>query len=65
MTPEDALKEVVGVNEQEAIDFLNLNDIIYRVSSRNGRGNILTMDFKYERVNLSINEGRVTHARLG
>lgn len=65
MIANQAIREVIGLPEDQAIQLLENNQIKSRVTRRNNQSYVLTMDFNPERVNLIIKDGIVTGANLG
>lgn len=58
-------KDLIGMSEKEAINFLTLNGLKVRISRRNGMSFILTRDHKIDRVNLIIEDDKVSDAWAG
>lgn len=59
------LKSLVGKTKEEAEELLEKNKIDYRIDTENGQPNGLTMDFVDSRVNLIIDDGKVTSYHMG
>ncbi|MEM7274518.1 MAG: hypothetical protein AAF547_15640 [Actinomycetota bacterium] len=62
---DELLEEVVGLSEEEAIALVRSLGRAVRVAERDGEPMALTMDYRPERVNLTIVNGIVTAARSG
>ena len=60
-----AVKDLVGMKEVDAIKTLGEHGVRIRVVHRDGENFIITSDFKTNRVNLSIEKGRVSKAEIG
>lgn len=56
---EDVSKELMGMNEIEAEEFLYKRKIASRILSRNGEGFMLSQDFNPDRANLTIEYNKV------
>lgn len=59
------VKDLVGMKEVEAIKKLGDLGVKIRIVSRDGEHFIVTRDFKNDRVNLSIENGKVSKADVG
>lgn len=58
-------KVFVGLTEQSALDLARDSEIKARITSRDGKPLIVTRDVVPERLNLSIEKGRVVNCTLG
>lgn len=56
---------LVGLNEQEAKSLLQKSGINYRVVQRDGHYLMVTQDFKPDRINLVINDDKVSSFNCG
>lgn len=54
----------IGLSEDEAIDRTELEEMEYRIVARDGEQFPVTMDFNPERLNFTIEDGRVAQAEL-
>jgi len=59
------LSQLIGFTEEEAMTELNKSGLIVRIRRRDTQSFMLTMDFRRDRVNLEIDNGRVTKALIG
>lgn len=60
-----AVKDLVGMKEAFAIRTLGDLGVRIRIVYRDGAYSIVTQDFKNDRVNLSIENGKVIKAEVG
>jgi hypothetical protein len=56
---------LVGLSESEAVDTAKANGWESRVVSRDGEALAVTMDYRMDRVNLTIVDGVVTKSAVG
>ena len=61
---EDAQK-LVGLSEEEATKVATGNGWAVRVAERDGESFMLTTDYRTDRVNLTVKNGRVTAVTVG
>ena len=59
------LKDLIGMKEAKAIQTLGDLGVKIRIVSRDGVKFIITADFKTDRVNLAIENGKVAKADVG
>lgn len=60
------IKQLVGMKEVDAIKVLGDHGMLkIRIVHRDGENFIVTRDYKTDRVNLSIEKGRVSKAEIG
>lgn len=57
--------KVVGKTIQEAMKSLTELGLRVRISSEGGKPNVLTRDYRLDRVNLEVRDGRVVRATIG
>lgn len=57
--------EVIGKGEKEAVSFLNGNGFSTRITCRDGNYFICTRDFRTDRINLTIEDGKVKEIKIG
>lgn len=57
--------QLVGMEKQAALDLCKTEGIPVRVEREDGQQFMLTMDYRMDRVNLSVNGGKVTGTRRG
>ena len=60
-----AADKVVGLTAAEAEKALSEAGLIYRVISEDGQPNPVTMDFRVDRVNVVLVDGKVVSATVG
>lgn len=60
-----AVKDLVGMKEAKAIQTLGDLGVKIRIVHRDGVNYVVTADFKTDRVNLSIVNGKVSKADVG
>lgn len=65
MTAEQLAKQVVGMTEEEAKKTIKGNGFRVRIELRDGVPYGLIMNYKENRINLTINDEKVTKARVG
>lgn len=58
-------KTLVGMDEQAAVDSIITNGFTYRVVSRDGEDFVVTMDYRFDRINLTIVKSIVTDVSVG
>ena len=58
-------EQLVGKSRNEVEKYLKDNDIRYRYVNIDMMPMVVTCDFRPERVNLSVNEGKVTNISYG
>jgi hypothetical protein len=56
---------ILGKNQQDVVDMLKAMQKSYRIASKEGEHYMLTTDYKPERINLHIKEGKVTSYTFG
>lgn len=56
---------LIGVEIKSAIKDLDREDVDYRIVSIDGKGMIITCDFKMERLNLYVVDNKITNITLG
>ena len=61
----EAFQKYVGLTESEAVQAIKKDGLRPRVVSRDGEHYVITMDYRTDRVNLTITEGKVTSAHVG
>lgn len=64
-TTPNILAEVIKLPVEEAIAKIKDAGLRVRIRSEDGVGQVLTADYRTDRVNLSIVSGIVTEARIG
>ena len=57
--------ELIGMDVSDAIDMLDEAGTRHRIEYEDGQSFMLTMDFRMDRVNLSIENGKVIKTRRG
>ena len=57
--------ELVGKNLNEVMEWLNRMDKRYRITSRDGNAYVITCDYRPERYNLDIVDGKVVKISMG
>jgi hypothetical protein len=61
----DLCRELEGVSENEARERIKNNGLDVRVERRDGEFFPGTMDYREDRVNLFIENGKINHAEIG
>ena len=56
---------LVGLGEESAVDAIEAQGLLVRISERDGEAFALTADYSEDRINLVINDGVVTRATIG
>ncbi len=59
------LHKLIGLKTEDAIRLLNENNFKSRIVYEDGEHFIITMDLRFDRVNLEIEEGFVVSAHFG
>lgn len=59
------LESLIGLSEEDATKKAEANKVILRVTHRDGEDFITTMDFISDRVNISVDNGKITAVTLG
>lgn len=62
-TPDDSALQagrLIGLSVEAAMDIADDHQCIVRVVRRNGRDLVVTQDFRGDRVNVAVEEGRIT-----
>lgn len=62
---EELEDKLIGLSEQEGIDYINKNNISYRVIRRDEIYYIITCDFREDRINLEINNNIILGVTIG
>lgn len=62
---EELEDKLIGLSEQEGIDYINKNNISYRVIRRDEIYYIITCDFRDDRINLEINNNIILGVTIG
>lgn len=62
---EELEDKLIGLSEQEGIDYINKNNITYRVLRRDEIYYICTLDFRVDRVNLYISNNIIVRITIG
>jgi hypothetical protein len=57
--------EVIGLNELEAVDYIESEGYYSRIAARDDESFALTMDYRSDRINLFVKEGKVSDATVG
>jgi hypothetical protein len=60
-----AANQYVGMTEEDAMAAITKNKMTPRVRSKDGKAFMGTMDYRTDRVNLTIEDGKVTQATIG
>lgn len=63
--PLSSARQLIGVSERAAELCAKVNNWSYRIASRDGEEFALTMDYRFDRINLRIREGLVTDVTVG
>lgn len=58
-------KRVIGMSKEEAIDAISQTPLKIRIRSENGKHFMGTCDYRRDRINLHIDEGKVVKANIG
>jgi len=58
-------QEVIGMEKQAAIDLIKSQGLKVRVRSEDGQAFVGTCDYRLDRINLSIENGKVIKASKG
>lgn len=58
-------EEVIGMEKQAAIDLCKSKGVKVRVRSEDGQAFMGTCDYRMDRINLHITDGKVTSATRG
>jgi hypothetical protein len=58
-------EELIGLDVDEAIDLIAEAGLKHRIEYEDGQPYMLTMDFRMDRINLSIEKGKVIKTRRG
>lgn len=58
-------QDVIGMDKQAAIDLINGQGLKVRVRSEDGQAFMGTADYRMDRINLHIEDGKVTKANRG
>lgn len=59
------ISDLLGKTEQEAVDEIKKAKMKPRIVHKDGKDFMGTCDFRTDRVNLAINEGKVIRADIG
>jgi len=59
------LEQLIGLPEPEARLLCKENEFLLRVSSQDGKHFIVTMDLRFDRINVHIDNGIITKADIG
>lgn len=62
---EELEDKLIGLSEQEGIDYINKNNISYRVIRRDETYYIIISDFRDDRINLEINNNIILGVTIG
>jgi len=60
-----SLSSLLGLSKEAAIDIIHNHGMKSRVTSEDGKPLIGTRDYRLDRVNLNIEQGKVTKASIG
>lgn len=58
-------KLLIGLSEEDAIKMCSDSEYQYRIVRRDSENFIITMDLRFDRINLEIDDGVVTKCDLG
>lgn len=61
----EAYQKYVGMTEEEAVQAIQAAGLKARIMCRDGQRYVGTCDFRLDRVNLTITQGKVTNATVG
>ena len=56
---------VVGMTLEAAAKLITASECEHRVSDRDGEGTNMTMDYRFDRLNLVVADDKVTAAKIG
>lgn len=62
---EELEDKLINLSEQEGIDYINKNNISYRVIRRDETNYIIISDFRDDRINLEINNNIILGVTIG
>ena len=62
---EELEDKLIGLPEQEGIDYINKNNITYRVIRRDEIYYMCTQDFRVDRINLHISNNIIVRVTIG
>lgn len=65
ITFENLNKIFIGLNEKEAIDKCSAQGLLFRIVSRDGTSFMKTCDYRPNRLNFEIKEGKVVNVLRG
>ena len=65
MQDESILKELIGMDDQAAATLVQKSSLIPRIVYEDGEHYIVTMDIRGDRINLSLEKGKVISAYFG
>lgn len=57
--------QLIGMEKQAALDLCKAEGALVRITSEDGHAFIVTMDYRTDRYNLGIVNGKVTSVRRG
>jgi hypothetical protein len=61
----EAFQKYVGLTESEAVEAIKQDGLRPRVVCRDGEHYVITMDYRTDRVNLTVTKGKVTSVHVG
>ena len=56
---------LVGLEKEEAIEIIELNSLLFRVTQVDGNPLAVTSDYRTDRINLQLENGYVASANIG
>lgn len=59
------INKYVGLTRDEAEAKALKEGIVLRVAKEDGKNNVLTLEFKNNRVNIELTNGKITEANIG
>ena len=62
---EDLLKFLIGMNKEDGSNLCKENGYIFRVVREDSHNYIVTMDLRFDRVNLQLDNGVITKYNIG
>lgn len=65
VVPQTLIHTIIGMSEKEAINTINNKGYQSRVWMTNGKGCIVTADYRSDRLNLTIEDGKIVAAEIG
>lgn len=61
----DTKNQVIGMDENDAVTLIEDNGLRARVVCRNGKHFGVTMDYRIDRINLTVVDGKITRTQIG